>query len=169
MNNTKSFLIVLLVSGIVILTPQRELTAQVLPEEYTVVEVAAITGGPEAPVWDPVRECVYFSDQENDKIYKWSEAEGLEEIPSPTGDAKDNGNALDADGYLIHCEGNNLWMESRISKEIRNTLREMGHNVVDMAEATMFFGGLNAVKIDPETGRIHGGADIRRPCAAVGY
>jgi len=69
----------------------------------------------------------------------------------------------------IHCEGNNLWMESRISKEIRNTLREMGHNVVDMAEATMFFGGLNAVKIDPETGRIHGGADIRRPCAAVGY
>jgi gamma-glutamyltranspeptidase/glutathione hydrolase len=69
----------------------------------------------------------------------------------------------------IHCEQNDLWMESRISKETRDTLRSMGHKVIDMAEVTMFFGGLNAVMIDPETGRIHGGADIRRPCAAVGY
>jgi gamma-glutamyltranspeptidase/glutathione hydrolase len=69
----------------------------------------------------------------------------------------------------IHCEGNNLWMETRISEETRNALRSMGHEVIDMAEATMFFGGLNAVKVNQKTGKLHGGADIRRPCAAVGY
>jgi gamma-glutamyltranspeptidase/glutathione hydrolase len=69
----------------------------------------------------------------------------------------------------IHCEGNKLWMESRISEEIRNALRGMGHDVIDMAEATMFFGGLNAVKVNQQTGHLHGGADIRRPCSAVGY
>ena len=69
----------------------------------------------------------------------------------------------------IHSEGNNVWMESRIPRQIRETLRGMGHDVVDMAEATMFFGGLNAVMVNPETGNLHGGADIRRPCSAVGY
>ena len=69
----------------------------------------------------------------------------------------------------VHCEGNNLWMESRISEETRNTLRGMGHDVIDMSEVTMFFGGLNAVKVDQKTGKLHGGADIRRPCSAVGY
>jgi gamma-glutamyltranspeptidase/glutathione hydrolase len=68
-----------------------------------------------------------------------------------------------------HCEGNTLWMERRIPEKIRETLRGMGHDVVDMSEYTMFFGGLNAVLVNPETGRLHGGADPRRPCAAVGY
>jgi gamma-glutamyltranspeptidase/glutathione hydrolase len=69
----------------------------------------------------------------------------------------------------IHCEGNNLWMETRISEETRNALRRMGHKVIEMAETTMYFGGLNAVKVNQETGKLHGGADIRRPCSAVGY
>ena len=68
-----------------------------------------------------------------------------------------------------HCEGNTLWMESKIPNEIRKTLSGMGHEVVDMPDITMFFGGLNAVMVNQETGRLHGGADIRRPCAAVGY
>ena len=68
-----------------------------------------------------------------------------------------------------HCEGNTLWMESRIPADIRKALRDMGHDVVDMPEYTMFFGGLNGVLVDHETGMLHGGADPRRPCAAVGY
>ena len=68
----------------------------------------------------------------------------------------------------IHCEKNNLWMESRIPKSTRKSLSRMGHKVIEMEKATMFFGGLNAVKVS-QTGKLHGGADIRRPCAAVGY
>jgi gamma-glutamyltranspeptidase/glutathione hydrolase len=69
----------------------------------------------------------------------------------------------------VHCEKNTLWMESRIPKKTRRALKRIGHDVVDMAEATMFFGGLNAVMANHETGKLHGGADIRRPCSAVGY
>lgn len=67
-----------------------------------------------------------------------------------------------------HCEGNTLWMESRIPEKIREALRRMGHEVVDMSEYTMFFGGLNGVMVNPKTGKLHGGADPRRPCAAIG-
>jgi gamma-glutamyltranspeptidase/glutathione hydrolase len=69
----------------------------------------------------------------------------------------------------IHCEGNIVWMESKIPEEIRNVLGTMGHDIVDMSEITLFFGGLNAVMVDQETGMLHGGADIRRPCSAIGY
>lgn len=69
----------------------------------------------------------------------------------------------------IHCEGNTLWMEGRIPEAMRKTLRGMGHEVVDMPGTTMFFGGLNAVLVDQKTGKLHGGADPRRPCASVGY
>jgi gamma-glutamyltranspeptidase/glutathione hydrolase len=68
-----------------------------------------------------------------------------------------------------HCEGNKLWMESRVPKKIRETLKSIGHDVIDREDYTMFFGGLNGVLVNPETGRLHGGADPRRPCAAVGY
>ena len=68
-----------------------------------------------------------------------------------------------------HCEGNTLWMESRIPQKIRIALKDMGHDVTSMPEYTMFFGGLNGVMINPDTGKLHGGADPRRPCAAVGY
>lgn len=69
----------------------------------------------------------------------------------------------------IHSELNWIRVESRISKKIRDQLRNMGHEVIDMPEAAMYFGGLNAVMIDQESGQLHGGADIRRPCCAVGY
>lgn len=68
-----------------------------------------------------------------------------------------------------HCEGNTLWMESRIPEKIQGALRQMGHEVVDMLKYTMFFGGLNGVQVNPKTGELHGGADPRRPCSAVGY
>jgi len=69
----------------------------------------------------------------------------------------------------LHCEGNTLWMEKRIPERIREDLRQRGHKVIDMPGYTMFFGGLNGVLVNPETGKLHGGADPRRPCSAVGY
>jgi len=69
----------------------------------------------------------------------------------------------------IHCEGNTLWMEGRIPEATRKALRGMGHDVVDMPGTTMFFGGLNAILVDQKSGKLHGGADPRRPCASVGY
>jgi gamma-glutamyltranspeptidase/glutathione hydrolase len=69
----------------------------------------------------------------------------------------------------IHSEGNKVWMEGRIAEKTRNVLRGKGHEVIDMSEVTMFFGGLNAVMVNNETGKLHGGADIRRPCSAEGY
>ncbi len=56
----------------------------------------------EGPVWDAARQCVFFSDQDGNKTCKWSEANGLETVRPFT--QRGNGNALDADGYLIQCE-----------------------------------------------------------------
>jgi len=67
-----------------------------------------------------------------------------------------------------HAEGNTIWMESRINKEKREILRNMGHDVTLKPEYDMFFGGLNGVLVDKDN-LLHGGADPRRPCAAVGY
>lgn len=56
----------------------------------------------EGPVWFGDRNCLLFSDIPNDKIYRWSEVEGLSVFRSPSNFA--NGNTRDRQGRLITCE-----------------------------------------------------------------
>jgi len=62
----------------------------------------------EGPTCD-ARGAVFFTDQPNDRIVKWSEAEGLSTFLQPAGRA--NGMYFDPRGHLIACadEKNELW------------------------------------------------------------
>lgn len=61
-----------------------------------------------------------------------------------------------------------LMVESRISRTIREALRALGHDVEDWPERTRKAGSLCAIRVDPETGALHAGADFRRAAYAMG-
>ncbi len=67
-----------------------------------------------------------------------------------------------------------IHVESGISEEIRTSLEEMGYEVeVHGSEETenrsLYFGGVQGITFDSETGELHGGADPRRDGKALGY
>ena len=61
-----------------------------------------------------------------------------------------------------------LMVEARISPNIRDTLKTLGHDVEAWPERTRKAGSLCAIRIDAETGFLHAGADIRRAGYAMG-
>ncbi|HYH78153.1 MAG TPA: SMP-30/gluconolactonase/LRE family protein [Longimicrobium sp.] len=56
----------------------------------------------EGPVWWPAREMLVWSDIEGRRVYGWHPDGAVDVVLDAT--AFINGNALDADGRLIHCE-----------------------------------------------------------------
>lgn len=56
----------------------------------------------EGPAWWPREDCLVWSDVENDSILRWSEQGGVSVLRAPSSFA--NGNAVDPEGRLIHCE-----------------------------------------------------------------
>jgi len=68
----------------------------------------------------------------------------------------------------LHCEGNIVWIESRVADDTREKLAKIGHEVISTPNYYMFFGGLAGILLD-EKGRLHGGADPRRVYTAIGY
>jgi gluconolactonase len=75
------------------------------------INVEKLAGGfdfTEGPTCD-AQGTVFFTDQPNDRILKWSQAEGLSTFLQPAGRA--NGMYFDARGQLIACadEKNELW------------------------------------------------------------
>src|SRR4029077_3509426 len=56
----------------------------------------------EGPVWDPVQNCLLFSDIPGDVRWRWTRAGGMEVDLAPT--FKGNGMAFDNDGFLVVCE-----------------------------------------------------------------
>jgi gluconolactonase len=62
------------------------------------------TGGEwtEGPVYVPAEDCVYWSDIPNDRVLRWSEADGATVALHPAGYA--NGHTLDHDGRIVRCE-----------------------------------------------------------------
>jgi gluconolactonase len=67
----------------------------------------------EGPVWLPSEEALLFSDVPNNRVHRWSEADGLSVYLEPsghtgyTGNPKEegaNGLALDPDGHLLLCQ-----------------------------------------------------------------
>ncbi len=61
-----------------------------------------------------------------------------------------------------------LMVEARISAQIRDALKILGHDVEAWPERTRKAGALNAIRIDAETGFLHAGADSRRAGYAMG-
>jgi gamma-glutamyltranspeptidase/glutathione hydrolase len=70
----------------------------------------------------------------------------------------------------IHSEGRASEVSTRIPDEVRNALRELGHEVVDREESlsTNFFARPNGVMIDPDSGELRGGVFPFTPATAVG-
>ena len=56
----------------------------------------------EGPVWIPGEEALLFSDIPNDRAMRWTAARGAEVARQPNDFT--NGNTLDRDGRVIHCE-----------------------------------------------------------------
>ncbi len=61
-----------------------------------------------------------------------------------------------------------LMVEARISREVRDALQALGHDVEAWPERTRKAGALCAIRMDPETGFLHAGADSRRAGYAMG-
>ena len=71
------------------------------PEESLGV-VASGLGFTEGPIWHPALSWLLFSDIQESRQYRWSEAQGLELFRAPSNQA--NGNCFDRDGRVISCE-----------------------------------------------------------------
>src|SRR5690349_705937 len=61
-----------------------------------------IRGSAEGPIWWDEDHCLVFSDNANDKRYRWSDQDGVTLYRDKTNDA--NGLARDPQGRLIACE-----------------------------------------------------------------
>lgn len=73
--------------------------------------------------------------------------------------------AIDAPRFR-YMGGVSVALEEGISGDVAGELERRGHKVVP---PNTFFGGGQAIFIDPETGSLHGGSDHRRDGCAVGY
>jgi len=71
----------------------------------------------------------------------------------------------------LHCEVGEVFIDSNIPQGVQDALKAMGHPLVAVEEtvAQCNFGRVVAVRRDPQTGRIHGGADPLRSAGVAGF
>ncbi len=62
-----------------------------------------------------------------------------------------------------------LYIESRIPKETQDWLTSIGYKLEVHPDYDLFFGGAQAILVDPATGMMYGGADPRRDGAVFGF
>lgn len=77
--------------------------------------------------------------------------------------------AIEAPRFRSMGLGNEVIMEKRIDKKVRDTLRSWGHKITDRPDWTMELGGVVGFMMDLKTGNILGGYDPRRNSLAGGY
>lgn len=73
------------------------------------------------------------------------------------------------DAPRIHCMTGDVFMESRIPQTTQEAMKAMGHKLNVRGAVDLYFGGAQAVMIDPATGKLYGAGDPRRDGMAVGY
>jgi gamma-glutamyltranspeptidase/glutathione hydrolase len=73
------------------------------------------------------------------------------------------------DAARIHCMTGEIFMESRIPKDVQQALINKGHKLSVRKDFDLYFGGAQGVLIDSKTGTLYGGADPRRDGFAAGY
>ena len=76
----------------------------------------------EGPIWNPKDQFLLFSDMPGDTRRRWDEANGVQEVLSPSN--KGNGMTLDADGRLLVCEHTTSSLV-RMDPDGKNTNREV--------------------------------------------
>jgi gluconolactonase len=76
--------------------------ATIVPDPSALEQLATGCAFTEGPVYIPGERCVLFSDIPNDRIMRWSEADGMTVWREPSGYA--NGATRDREGRVIHCE-----------------------------------------------------------------
>jgi gamma-glutamyltranspeptidase/glutathione hydrolase len=69
----------------------------------------------------------------------------------------------------IHCMTGEIFMESRIPKEVQEALKAKGHKISVRGAMDLYFGGAQGVMVDAKTGKLYGAADPRRDGFAKGY
>ena len=69
----------------------------------------------------------------------------------------------------IHCMTGDIFMESRIPKDVQEALIAKGHKLSVRGAVDLYFGGAQGVMIDPVSGKLYGAGDPRRDGVAVGY
>jgi len=81
------------------------------------------------------------------------------------------GEAADAPRFWAFRDSTDprIEIESRLSYQLRQGMRESGITIKDMGDYNWRFGSMQIVWIDPETGRLHGVTDPRRLGKADGY
>ncbi len=76
-------------------------------------------------------------------------------------------NVRDAgDAARVRHMGTNLALESGIGAEVRKELERRGHHLTDARGSV---GGYQAIMIDPKTGLLMGGSDLRKDGVAIGW
>ncbi|MFC6618258.1 SMP-30/gluconolactonase/LRE family protein [Deinococcus radiophilus] len=74
---------------------------ELFPEDAELTRLADGFTWTEGPVWIPARGCVVFSDVRQNRTWRWSAGEGLQEEMNPS--HHQNGHCLDAEGRLVAC------------------------------------------------------------------
>jgi len=69
----------------------------------------------------------------------------------------------------IHCMTGEIFMESRIPKEVQEALKAKGHKISVRGAMDLYFGGAQGVMVDAKAGKLYGAADPRRDGFAKGY
>jgi gamma-glutamyltranspeptidase/glutathione hydrolase len=77
--------------------------------------------------------------------------------------------AIEAPRFYVRDTDKDISVESRIDKGVLDDLSKLGYSVKVLGDYDLFFGGAQAIIIDPVTGRMYGGADPRRDGAVLGY
>jgi gluconolactonase len=97
---------------------------------------------------------VYFTDQPNDRILKWSTDGKLSTFMEPCG--RSNGLCFDKDGYLWACadEKNELWRIDVKTKEKKIVVKDFGGKLLN---------GPNDVWVDPKGGAYFTDPYYKRP------
>lgn len=77
--------------------------------------------------------------------------------------------AIEAPRFYARDTEKDLSIEARIPEETRKALIAKGYSLKTYPEFDLFFGGAQAILVDPDTGIMHGGADPRRDGAVFGF
>lgn len=62
-----------------------------------------------------------------------------------------------------------LLVESNVTESVRAALMQRGHQVTSSLNTGGAFGGFQGILLDPRTGVLMGGSDVRKDGLAIGY
>lgn len=77
--------------------------------------------------------------------------------------------AIEAPRFYARDTEKVLSAEARMPKETKDWLTSIGYSIKDYPDFDLFFGGAQAILVDPVSGMMYGGADPRRDGAVFGF